>query len=406
MRRAPAAQVPAARRVAPQRCALRHPERSRGIRTNSAPFLSPARSCRESRTAHTGSHPSRSAAPPIPPRHGPQVRGQMTTSAPASHGTPRVSLAAKLTDSVFAATALAVAWWHLLSYAPVFGTPAGDASLRLIARFPFWAVGPLLGVAYATYWHARERRGGFPSARRHAQAMALVRYVVAWMIAGYGFTKVTGLQFYLGMNWQDRPVSELNGFMLTWYYFYRSRALVLTIAAVEIVGSVLLLFPRTVLLGAALLLPLMVNVTLTDWFYEIRGPFPAALYLTLALAYLVWPYRERIAQLLFHLGARSNWRDAVGAGDGAAPFRAGARTALGGGVGDADRKGEGGCEPGGKVAGRPAGGERTAHRARRMAPGHRHNCLVEPLPRGRLLHRERPPASVRPEAGPMGQVYV
>ena len=224
----------------------------------------------------------------------------MTTSAPASHGTPRVSLAAKLADSVFAATALAVAWWRLLSYAPVFGTAAGDASLRLIARFPFWAVDPILGVAYAAYWHAREARGDFPSVRRHEQSMAIVRYVLAWVIAGYGFTKVTGLQFYLGMNWQDRPASELNGFMLSWYYFYRARTLVLIIAAVEIGGSALLLFPRTVLLGAAMLLPVMVNVTLTDWFYEIRGPFPAALYLTLALAYLVWPYRERIAQLLFH----------------------------------------------------------------------------------------------------------
>ena len=93
----------------------------------------------------------------------------------------------------------------------------------------FWVIGPLLGVAYAAYWHARETRGDFPSARRHAQARATVRYVVAFLIAHYGFTKVVGVQFYLGLNWQDRPASELNGFMLTWYYFYRSRALVLTI---------------------------------------------------------------------------------------------------------------------------------------------------------------------------------
>ena len=234
----------------------------------------------------------------------------MTTSAPAAHGMPRVSFLTKLADSVFATTALAVAWWHLLSYAPAFGTAAGDASLRLIGRLPFWAVGPLLGVAYDAYWHARETRGDFPSVRRHGQAMSIVRYVLAGVISNYGFSKVVGVQFYLGMNWQDRPVSELNGFMLTWYYFYRARTLVLIIAAVEIVSSAMLLFPRTVLLGAALLLPVMVNVTLTDWFYEIRGPFPAATYLTLALAYLIWPFRERIAQFLFHsapVAARATW---------------------------------------------------------------------------------------------------
>src|SRR5687768_12689069 len=127
----------------------------------------------------------------------------MTTSAPAPHGTPRVSIAAKVADSVFAATALAVAWWLLLSYAPLFGTAAGDASLRLIGRYPFWVVGPLLGLTYAAYWHAREAHGAFPSLRRHAQAMAIVRYVLAGVIANYGFIKVVGVQFYLGMNWQD-----------------------------------------------------------------------------------------------------------------------------------------------------------------------------------------------------------
>jgi hypothetical protein len=223
----------------------------------------------------------------------------MSTATPLAHDDVHLGFPTKLADSVFAATALTVACWRLLSYAPLLGDAAGDASLVFIRRFPFWAVGALLGVAYAAYWHARERRGAFPSARRHAQAMTLVRYVVAWIVAGYGFDKVLGIQFYLGINWQDRPVSELNGFMLTWYYFYRSRALVLLIAALEIGGAALLLFPRTVLLGAAVLLPVMVNVTLTDFLYDIRGPAPAALYLTLALAYLVWPHRARIAALLF-----------------------------------------------------------------------------------------------------------
>jgi uncharacterized membrane protein YphA (DoxX/SURF4 family) len=205
----------------------------------------------------------------------------------------------KLADSVFAATALAIAGWQLLSYSSLFGEAAGQMSDALLRRLPFWAVGLVAGVAYAGYWQWRETRGPFPSARRHAQAMAVVRYVVAWMIATYGFDKVVGLQFYIGLNWQDQPVDQLNGFMLTWYYFYRSRTLVLIIAALEIGGSALLLFPRTTLLGAATLLPVMVNVTLTDYLYDILGPFPAALFLTGSLVYLVAPYRERIMRLLF-----------------------------------------------------------------------------------------------------------
>jgi len=212
---------------------------------------------------------------------------------------PRYGWLSKLVDSVFAATAIGAACWLLLSYAPFFGSAANELAMLLLEKLRFWIVGPIVGVAYAAYWQWRESRGAFPTARRHAQAMAIVRYVVAWMIAQYGFIKVVGIQFYLGLNWQDRPLDQLNGFMLAWYYFYRSRALVLTIAAVEISGSALLLFPRTTLLGAALLLPLMVNVTLTDYLYGILGPAPTALFLTAGLVYLVAPHRKRIAQLLF-----------------------------------------------------------------------------------------------------------
>ena len=224
----------------------------------------------------------------------------MSITTPPDGSTGSSSLPRKLADSVFAATALGLAAWDLSELANLFGPKAGAASFALTDRLPFWIVGPLLGVVYALHWHARERGGAVTTARRHERARTIVRYVLAFIIAGYGFSKVVGIQFYLGMNWQDRPVSELNGFMLTWYYFYRSHTLVLIIAALEIGGAALLLLPRTTLLGAAVLLPVMVNVSLTDFLYDIRGPAYAALYMTLALGYLVWPYRERIAQLLFH----------------------------------------------------------------------------------------------------------
>jgi len=241
----------------------------------------------------------------------------MSSSAVLQRGEPRFGWLSKLVDSVFAATAIGIVWWQLLSYAHFLGPAAVDISMILLQRFPFWAVGPIVGVAYAVYWQWRDARGAFPTARRHAQARVIVRYAVALIIAGYGFSKVIGQQFYLGLNWQDRPIDQLNGFMLTWYYFYRARALVLIIAAVEISGSALLLFPRTTLLGAAVLLPVMVNVTLTDYMYGILGPAPAALFLTASLVYLVAPHRERIAQLFLQTTpdvgdtTRSPWTTAL-----------------------------------------------------------------------------------------------
>lgn len=124
-----------------------------------------------------------------------------------------------------------------------------------------------------------------------------MRYALCFLIARYGFLKLLGMQFYLGINWRDVPLENLSGFFLTWYYFGYSRALVIIIALFEITGSVLLLFRRTSLLGLFILLPLMINITLIDYFYNIHGVLIYALFMTGGLIYLLLLKWEKLKEV-------------------------------------------------------------------------------------------------------------
>jgi hypothetical protein len=208
----------------------------------------------------------------------------------------------KFLDSFFASAAL-------LLFIVISGVFLPDRYLDAIDSAPtlgflfqnsFWLFGLLFGIGYSTFWHSQEKTEPFPAGKRQAYCRAILRYSLCYIIAGYGFGKLLGIQFGLTMNMQDVPLDQLNGFFLTWYYFYYSRPFTLIIAFFEITGSVLLLFRRTTLLGVFILVPVMTNVTLIDYFYGVPGPFKYALFMTGGLIYLLSLHGERLEQLLLH----------------------------------------------------------------------------------------------------------
>jgi hypothetical protein len=164
-----------------------------------------------------------------------------------------------------------------------------DVSLALAIGF---------GVLYGMAW-VRERNR-VNNARRHARMRGLLRYWLAYSISVYGFAKVFKTQFAPLFTRDDMPVSALNGFELTWNYFAHSYALALVIAALQIGGSMMLLWRRTSLLGVAVLLPVMVNIVLINFFYHIAiGAFINSVLYTLGLLYLLLlRWKELVAVFL------------------------------------------------------------------------------------------------------------
>lgn len=98
---------------------------------------------------------------------------------------------------------------------------------------------------------------------------SFLRYFVALAVILYGFAKLNGSQFTILQSELDKPLGEVSGFWLTWYYFGYSSIYGNLIALVQIVGGVLLMFRKTTLLGTCILLPVIGNIILIDIFYAI-----------------------------------------------------------------------------------------------------------------------------------------
>ncbi|HET6763505.1 MAG TPA: hypothetical protein VFH27_07525, partial [Longimicrobiaceae bacterium] len=79
----------------------------------------------------------------------------------------------------------------------------------------------------------------------------------------------------------DKPMRDVSGFWLTWYYFGYSAVYGGMIALAQIGGALLLTFRRTALLGACLLFGIVSNIVLVDVFYDVDGS-------ALAMAVVLW----------------------------------------------------------------------------------------------------------------------
>src|SRR5262245_13139561 len=116
----------------------------------------------------------------------------------------------------------------------------------------------------------------------------VARYSVAFLIITYGFAKLNGAQFNTLDSELDKPMRDISGFTLTWYFFGYSKVYGTFIALVQVMGGVLLMFRRTTLLGSCLLVPVISNIILIDIFYGVHySALLVAIYILVALLFIV-----------------------------------------------------------------------------------------------------------------------
>lgn len=146
----------------------------------------------------------------------------------------------------------------------------------------------IVGITYSIYWQRKEKKDAINSGKIHAVLLGIVRYWLASQICTYGFAKILGTQFHTPDYRLDMALDEVSGFGLTWYYYGYSYTLAVIIACVQIGGSILLLFRRTTLVGAFILLPVLVNILLINCFFNIaEGAFLNSVLFTLGLVLLI-----------------------------------------------------------------------------------------------------------------------
>lgn len=137
----------------------------------------------------------------------------------------------------------------------------------------------------------------------------VLRYYAAFTLLGYGFGKLMGAQFTVIDAALAKPMGEVSGFWLTWYYFGYSPVYANIIALTQIGGAVLLCFRRTALLGAFVLLPVMVNIICVDvWVIQFplrSGALHVALYVLAAILIICGFHAREIFE--FFLRQREGW---------------------------------------------------------------------------------------------------
>ena len=138
-------------------------------------------------------------------------------------------------------------------------------------------------------------------------APSRLRWIAVALCMLYGFAKLTGSQFTVLDSELEKPLGRVSGFWLTWYYFGYSPVYKTFVALAEIGGSLLLAIPRTALLGALFLLPVMVNVVAIDVCY---GVDPGATLVALLICACLWlvirPHASRLKEAVLLPGSSTS----------------------------------------------------------------------------------------------------
>ncbi|HEY1055199.1 MAG TPA: DoxX family protein, partial [Emticicia sp.] len=126
----------------------------------------------------------------------------------------------------------------------------------------------------------------------------LLRMYLAWIIMSYGLAKVFVGQFPQLMANMDARMAELSPMRVAWAFFGYSKGYQIFLGWGEVIPAFLLLFRRTALLGALLMVVVMLNVWLVNIFFDVCVKLNSFTYLAVA-TYIFLQYSNRLWKFFF-----------------------------------------------------------------------------------------------------------
>lgn len=120
------------------------------------------------------------------------------------------------------------------------------------------------------------------------------------MLYFYGVSKITGHQLSLPSEIAQRPIGSLDGYTLTWFYYGYSHTYKDILGLIQIICASLLLFRKSALLAAVMIVPMMINILLVNLFYSITsGAQRTAAFILGCMLFLLWHHREALTGVLW-----------------------------------------------------------------------------------------------------------
>ncbi|RWY55571.1 hypothetical protein [Mucilaginibacter gilvus] len=153
-------------------------------------------------------------------------------------------------------------------------------------------------------WKSKAAKGAIDVTNYTAFWQNAVRYTIALDMIMFGGQKLCHLQFYVPLGMLDDPFTAIPNEMLMWAFMGRYHSMVNIIASLEILGGTLLLFRKTRLVGAFVLLPMLLNIMLLDLYYLNLLVQVYVMLEVLAVIYLIMLEYRRLVE--FFLVAKGN----------------------------------------------------------------------------------------------------
>jgi uncharacterized membrane protein YphA (DoxX/SURF4 family) len=120
------------------------------------------------------------------------------------------------------------------------------------------------------------------------------RVLLAWTFLRYGWSKITDEQFGLTQAQMQTPVKDLSLFRLSWYLF-EQEPFKFFIGISQIISGLLLIYNRTVILGALLSIPILLNILIINITYiKMEGFYWRLSYYLILNFIILWHYREKM----------------------------------------------------------------------------------------------------------------
>ncbi len=134
-------------------------------------------------------------------------------------------------------------------------------------------------------------------------------WIVVFAMFVYGFSK----PWQFGTPDLETPLGEMKPMRVMWSFYGYSKSFAILLGIVEVSGGLLLLIPKTRLLGAILLTGMLLNIIAQDIFYEVHlGALKAAILYQTILFGLLWRKRKKLIEALRILTIQTkkegNWR--------------------------------------------------------------------------------------------------
>lgn len=131
-----------------------------------------------------------------------------------------------------------------------------------------------------------------------------LRWYLAYYMFNYGLSKINGEQFgNRGLTILNTPLKDVTKFDLAWHLFSLDRTFDIVVGIVQIIGALLIIFNKTLLIGALLLIPILVQIFLIDITFTMDR-FGAALPIRLSFMmfsnlFILFYYKDKMI-LLWH----------------------------------------------------------------------------------------------------------